>query len=346
MHPVLLTEVPFMFGGKEMKMTFKWLAVSLAAGTLCMAPQSWAETPIKLVLAHAVAPENPRAIAALKFADLVKEKSKGRITVQVAGASQLGDDLTMLSALRTGTLDMSINSQGPISSVLPELSALGLPYLFSSQPKAWELLDGPVGQELGKKLESKNLILLAWMDNGIRQITNNKRPITQPDDLKGIKLRTPPDPSTVDMFQAMGASTQQINFSELYLALQQGVVDGQENPLANIHAGKLHEVQKYISVTNHKYEATPFVMSGITWGRLSTDDRTLIKAAAQEATVLQRNLMASADEKLMAEYKKNPALQINFPDQALFKAATQKVWDNWEKKPFGDFVKKLRAASK
>ena len=329
-----------------MKISFKWLAATFAVGSLWIAPSVLAETPIKLVLAHAVAPENPRAIAALKFADLVKEKSNGRITVQVAGASQLGDDLTMLSALRTGTLDMSINSQGPISSVLPELSALGLPYLFSSQAKAWELLDGPVGQELGKKLEPKNLILLAWMDNGIRQVSNNKRPITQPDDLKGIKLRTPADPATVDMFQAMGASTQQINFSELYMALQQGVVDGQENPLANIHAGKLHEVQKFISITNHKYEATPFVMSGITWGRLSSDDRALIKAAAQESTVLQRNLMAAADERLIVEYKKNPALQINYPDQALFKAATQKVWDSWEKKPFGDFVKNLRAASK
>jgi len=328
-----------------MKTPFQWLAFTLAASILSIAP-AFAQAPIKLVLAHATAPENPRSIAALKFADLVKEKSSGRIAVQVAGAAQLGDDLTMLSALRTGTLDMSINSQGPIASVLPELSALGLPYLFSSQAKAWELLDGPVGQELGKKLEPKNLILLAWMDNGIRQITNNKRPITKPDDLKGIKLRTPADPSTVDMFQAMGASTQQINFSELYIALQQGVVDGQENPLANIHAGKLHEVQKFISITNHKYEATPFVMSGITWARLSPADRALIKDAAKEATTLQRNLMAAADEKLLAEYKKLPSIQVNIADQDPFKAATQVVWDNWEKKPFGDFVKMLRAASK
>ena len=329
-----------------MKTRFKWLAITLATGALCAAQAVMAQTPIKLTLAHAVAPTNPRAIAALKFADLVKDKSSGRITIQVAGAAMLGDDLTMLSALRTGTLDMSMNSQGPVSTVLPELSALGLPYVFSTQQKAWELLDGPIGDELAKKLEPKNLILLSWMDNGIRQITNNKRPITKPDDLKGIKLRTPPDPSTVDMFQAMGASTQQINFSELYIAIQTGVVDGQENPLANIHAGKLHEVQKFISITNHKYESTPFIMSSITWGKLSADDRKLIKEAAKEATKLQRDLMAEADVKLMAEYKAMPSLQINFPDQAAFKAATLKVWDAWEQKPFGDFVKKLRAASK
>lgn len=329
-----------------MKTRLKWLAVTLAAGALCAAQAALAQTPIKLTLAHAVAPTNPRAIAALKFADLVKEKSGGRVTIQVAGGAQLGDDLTMLSALRTGTLDMSMNSQGPVSSVLPELSALGLPYVFSSQQKAWELLDGPIGDDLARKLEPKNLVLLSWMDNGIRQISNNKRPITTPDDLKGIKLRTPPDPSTVDMFQAMGASTQQINFSELYIALQTGVVDGQENPLANIHAGKLHEVQKFFSITNHKYESTPFIMSKITWSRLAEADQKLIKEAAKEATTLQRNLMAEADEKLMVEYKKLSSVQINFPDQTPFKAATQKVWDAWEQKPFGDFVKKLRAASK
>ena len=329
-----------------MKTPFKWLAATLAASTFCVASPVFAQAPLKLTLAHAVAPTNPRAMAAQKFAELVGQKSGGRITIQVAGAAQLGDDLTMLSALRTGTLDMSMNSQGPVSSVLPELSALGLPYIFSSQQKAWELLDGPIGDELAKKLEPKNLILLSWMDNGIRQITNNKRPITTPDDLKGIKIRTPPDPSTVDAFQAMGASTQQINFSELYIALQTGVVDGQENPLANIHAGKLHEVQKFFSITNHKYESTPFIMSKITWGKLSDADKTLIREAAKEATKYQRDLMAEADDKLMAEYKKMPSVQINFPDQGPFKAATQKVWDAWEQKPFGDFVKKLRAASK
>lgn len=190
-----------------MKTRFNRLAVTLAAGTLCAAQSTLAQSPVKLTLAHAVAPTNPRAMAAQKFAELVSQKSGGRVTIQVAGAAQLGDDLTMLSALRTGTLDMSMNSQGPVSSVLPELSALGLPYIFSTQQKAWELLDGPIGDELAKKLEPKNLILLSWMDNGIRQITNNKRPITTPDDLKGIKIRTPPDPPTVDAFQAMGAST-------------------------------------------------------------------------------------------------------------------------------------------
>ena len=321
--------------------------VLAAASMIAVAPFAHAQTPMKLTLGHNAGPGNPKSEAAIKFAEIVKAKSNGRINVQIGAAAQLGDDLTNISGLRTGTLDMSINSQGPVSSVLPELAALGLPFLFGSLQDAWKVLDGPVGQDLAKRLESKNLILLGWMDNGIRQTTNNKRAINVPDDLKGMKLRTPADPATVDLFQAMGAITQQINFSELYIALQQGVVDGQENPLANIYSSKLYEVQKYLSFTNHKYECMPFIMSSITWARLSAADRTLIKDAAVEATAYERKLMAESDQKLLGEFKKMPSMQINTPPSlAPFKAATEKVWDDWQKKPFGDFVKTLRAARK
>jgi TRAP-type transport system periplasmic protein len=329
-----------------MKSPIRRSMLALAAGLLAM-PLAFAQAPMKLTLGHNAGPGNPKSEAAIKFSEIVKAKSNGRINVQVAPAAQLGDDLTNISGLRTGTLDMSINSQGPVSSVLPELAALGLPFLFPTLQDAWKVLDGPVGQDLAKRLESKSLILLGWMDNGIRQTTNNKRAINVPDDLKGLKLRTPADPATVDLFQAMGATTQQINFSELYIALQQGVVDGQENPLANIYSSKLYEVQKYLSFTNHKYECMPFIMSSITWGRLSPADRTLIKEAAVEATAYERKLMAESDQKLLVEYKKMPSVQINTPPSlAPFKAATEKVWDDWEKKPFGDFVKTLRATRK
>ncbi|WP_298212959.1 TRAP transporter substrate-binding protein [Acidovorax sp.] len=316
---------------------------ALLAALACASAATFAQAPIKLTLGHNAAPGNPKALGAIYFAEQMAARSSGRITVQVAGAAQLGDDQTMLTAMRTGTLDMSVNSQGPVSAVVPEAAALGLPFLFSSLPQAWKLLDGPIGKELAHKFEAKNLVVLAWWDNGIRQTTNNKRPVTKPDDLKGMKIRTPADPATVDLFEAMGASTQQINFSELYVAIQQGVVDGQENPLANIHSSKLYEVQKYLSLTRHKYESMPFLMSGISWKKLSEADRKLVSDVAAEAATYERKLMLESDEKLIGEFRKMPTVTVNEPDLAPFKAATAKVWDKWEAAPVGDFVKKLRA---
>ena len=172
------------------------------------------------------------------FAERVKAKTNGRIEIQVAHSAQLGDDAAMITALRSGTLDMSANSQGAIANVVPEYAAIGLPFLFSDVQKAWQLLDGPVGEELTKRTAAKGMVVLGYWDNGIRHITNSKRAIKAPADLKGLKIRTPPDTMTVDIMQALGADTQQIKFAELYVALQQGVVDGQENPLANIAVGQ------------------------------------------------------------------------------------------------------------
>lgn len=324
--------------------TFKIVRrTALVAVLACLSSAAFSQATMKLTLGHNAAPGNPKALGATFFAEQMSKRSNGRITVQVAGAAQLGDDQTMLTAMRTGTMDMSVNSQGPVSAVVPETAALGMPFLFSTLPQAWKVLDGPIGKELAKKFEAKNLVVLAWWDNGIRQTTNNKRPINKPEDLKGMKIRTPADPATVDLFQAMGASTQQINFSELYVAIQQGVVDGQENPLANIHSSKLYEVQKYLSLTQHKYESMPFLMSGITWKKLSEADRKLVTDVAAEAATYERKLMQESDDKLIGEFRKMPNVTVNEPDLAPFKAATAKVWDKWEALPVGDFVKKLRA---
>ena len=143
--------------------------------------------------------------------------------------------------------------------------------------------------------------MLGYWDNGIRHVSNSKRPVLTPADMKGLKIRTPPDAVTIDIMTALGAETQQIKFAELYVALQQGVVDGQENPLANVDASKLYEVQKFISLTGHKFEMTPLLMSKRTWDRLSEADRKIIMEAANEATAVQRKLSKDADEKLVGE---------------------------------------------
>jgi tripartite ATP-independent transporter DctP family solute receptor len=326
--------------------TMRRRTVLLAAtGLLAMPAIARGQGQLRLTLGHNAAAGNPRSVAAEQMSRQLREKSNGRIELRIAGAAQLGDDLAMLTSLRTGALDMSVNSQGPSSTLVPEIAALGLPFLFATNQAAYRVVDGAVGEELGKKLQAIGLISLGWWDNGIRHITNSRRPINQPADLRGLKIRTPADPATIDTFQALGAATQQINFSELYVALQQGVVDGQENPLANIHSSKLHEVNRFISLTGHKWECSPFIASRIAWGRLSEADRRLLTEAAKEATDHNRRLMLESDEKLLVEYRANPNVAVNQADAGAFRTATAVVLDRWETRPYGAFVKQLRTAA-
>jgi len=298
----------------------------------------------KLTLGHGAAPGNPRHEAAVKFAEIVKTKTSGRIEVQVAHSAQLGDDAAMVTALRTGALDMSANSQGAVANAVPEYGAFGMPFLFATPAQAFKVLDGPIGKELADKSGDKGMVVLGYWDNGIRHMTNSKHPIAKVEDMKGLKMRTPPDAVLVDIMQSLGAEAQQIKFAELYVALQQGVVDGQENPLANFHASKLYEVQKHLALTSHQFQMTPFLISKRTWDRLSTADRKIVTEAAAEATVLQRRLSQEADDKLLADLK-SKGVQVTSVDKAAFQRATAKVVEKWEAGPVGPFVKKVVAAA-
>lgn len=298
-----------------------------------------------LTLGHSAAAGNPRWVAADKFGELIKERTNGRLAVRVAGAEQLGNEPSLLTSLRTGAVDMTVNSQGSTSALLPELASLGLPFLFKDSAAAFKVLDGALFGELEQRFAKVNMVPLGWWDNGIRNVTNSKRAINTPADLKGLKIRTPPDPMTIDIFQTLGAGTEQISFGELYIALQQGVVDGQENPLVNIHSSKLFEVNPFISLTAHKWESCPFLISQITWARLSAADKDVFKATAKEAGDLQRKLFLEAEQKVLADFKANPKVKINDADQAAFRTACAKVYDTWKAKPFGDFVNKLVAAA-
>ncbi len=321
--------------------TFVRTLLATTAGLACAAGAH--AQAVKLTLGHGAAIGNPRHEAAVKFAEVAKAKSGGRIEVQVAPAAQLGDDAAMVTALRTGALDMSANSQGAVANAVPEYAAYGMPFLFSSPAAAFKVLDGPLGKELADKSAEKGLVLLGTWDNGIRQMTNSKRPISKVEDMKGLKMRVPPDATLVDIMKSLGAESQQIKFAELYVALQQGVVDGQENPLVNIHASKLYEVQKHLAMTNHQFQMTPFLMSKRSWDKLSDADKKAVQEAAAEATALQRKLSAEADEKLLADLK-SKGVQVTTPDKAAFAKATADVTAKWESGPIGPYVKKVVAA--
>jgi tripartite ATP-independent transporter DctP family solute receptor len=318
------------------------LAACALAAALPLAAQAQS---VKLTLGHGAAPDNPRHIAAVKFAEVAKAKSGGRIEVQVAPSAQMGDDAAMVTALRTGALDMSANSQGAVANAVPEYAAFGMPFMFNSPAQAFKLLDGPLGKELAEKSAEKGMVVLGYWDNGIRHMTNSKRPITKVEDMKGLKMRTPPDAVLVDIMRSLGAEAQQIRFAELYIALQQGVVDGQENPLVNIHASKLYEVQKHLALTSHMFQMTPFLISKRTWDRLSDADRKAVQEAAAEATALQRKLSADADAKLLDELKAK-GVQVTTVDTAAFAKATASVDDKWLATGIGPYLRKVIAAAR
>jgi tripartite ATP-independent transporter DctP family solute receptor len=258
------------------------------------------------------------------------------VQIVVGESAQFGDDVEALTNMRLGTVAFSANSQGSTSGVVPEFGVLGLPFLFEELPQAWAVLDGPVGDELAEAAEAKGLVLLALWDNGIRHVSNNVRPIETPEDLAGNKLRTPPDPMTVDIFEALGASPTPLPFSELYIALQQGVVDGQENPLMNIYSSKLYEVQEYISLTAHKYEATPLFASKVVFDGFSPEDQAAIREAAAEAGQLNRQMSQDANAKLRGEMEA-AGVAFNEVDAAPFIEATKPVYEEWRAE-FPDLV--------
>ncbi|AWI74278.1 C4-dicarboxylate ABC transporter [Parazoarcus communis] len=309
--------------------------IALAATLAMTSSAAWSQTVLRL--SHNAAPGNPKAEASLKFAELVAQKTGGRVKVEVGGSAQFGDDAESLTNMRLGTMAFSANSQGTTSNIVPEFGLLGLPFLFRDLEHAYKVVDGPVGEKLGEYADKKGLVLLALWDNGIRQVSNNVRPITKPDDLAGVKLRTPPDPMTLSIFKSLGANPAPLAFSELYIALQQGVFDGQENPLMNIYSSKLFEVQKYISLTGHKYEATPLLASKMIFGTLSKDDQKAVREAAVEAGTLNRNMSLAADADLRKKLA-DAGVQLNTVDQAPFVAQTKPVYDEWAAK-FPDMVK-------
>ncbi|MEM7046126.1 MAG: TRAP transporter substrate-binding protein [Pseudomonadota bacterium] len=316
----------------------KFIFVCLALSAMSMT--TWAE---EIIIGTNGKPGNPRVTAAEMFGHILEQRSRGAHTVQVAHSATLGDDRQMLKSVRLGTMHITVNSDGPVAEIVPELSAFGLPYLFDNLPAAWEVLDGPIGDSLAAKLDDEGYVVLAWWDNGIRKITHVSKPIRNPTDIAGMKIRTPQSQVTIDAFQALGANPAPLAFSELPAALQSGVFEGQENPLANIYSSRLHELTPYIAKSNHKYEMTPVLASKVWWETLSSQDQQMIREAMHAATWYNRGYFLINDVQLEETLRAEGA-QFNDVDTAAFKEATAGVYDKWREE-IGDIVTDVQAAA-
>jgi tripartite ATP-independent transporter DctP family solute receptor len=285
-----------------------------------------AQQKITLKFGHEDPADQRRDKAAHLLADLASRYSDGRIEIKVFPGGQLGNYSTMVQGMQIGTHDMTVTLALAIN-IAPGLAVFDMPYLFKDRKHFERIVRAPIGEKLLRTPESKGVVGLAYWENGYRHVTNNIRPIKTPEDLKGIKLRTPPSPSRVAMFRQFGANPAPLPFTELYSALQQGVFDGQENPATNIRESKLYEVQKYLSLTSHVYDPQILLISKGRWDALPPWAQAALRKAGEEVGEHMRAEGARLDEQDLAFLSQH--MKVNEVDFQAFQRASQPLYDKF-----------------
>jgi tripartite ATP-independent transporter DctP family solute receptor len=312
-------------------MSVSKILLSLAAAVLFTAGTASAQTEIKF--GHVGAPGSLFAQSAELFAQRANAKLGSKAKVVVFGSSQLGGDSELLKKLKLGTADLALPST-VMTSVAPEFGVFEMPYLVQDRGHAARIADKVIRPVLGPIAEKAGYHILAVWENGYRHITNNKRPIVKPADLEGVKLRVPGGVWRVKMFKAYGANPSPMELKEVFVALQTGVMDGQENPLTQIYSQKFQEVQKYLSMTGHVY--TPaYLTAGASWSRLPADVQKILADTAKEVEPDILKLAAKLDDELVDKMKKS-GIAVNEADKAAFVAASKSVYEEFAKQvPLG-----------
>jgi tripartite ATP-independent transporter DctP family solute receptor len=325
------------------------LATALFAGLLTTAAAQAADINSHTIkVGIGLSKDHPQGQSAARFGELVSEKSGGKIKVRLYADGSLGNDVTMISSLKGGTLEMTVPDTSTLvgNAGLENFGLINLPFLFNSNEEADALLDGPFGQKLLAKLPETGLVGLGFWENGFRQVTNGRRPIAKAADIAGLKLRVIQNPLFIDTFSALGASAQPMPFTEVYTALEQKVVDGQENPLATILASKFYEVQEPAVISNHIYSVWALLMGKKFWDRLTPDEQALITEAANEAKAFERATIRAFDAKALEELKAKgtEVTTLSEAETAALREKTRPVWDKFTKQFGEDSAKEMLAA--
>ena len=304
------------------------LAVLAASSTIACA-QGIQERTIKL--GYLVPPDHPYAQGAHKFVELVAAKSGGKLKVKEFPSSSLGPEQQQQGALQGGVQEMLMTGTVSLAPILKETGLLDLLYTIDRPEQADALMDGPFGKALWAKLPEKGMVAIGNFEGGFRTVTNSKRPIMTAEDLKGLKIRVPPNPVYVEAFKAMGANAVGLSFAELYPALETKAVDGQENPLPQNLSSKFYEVQKYASMTNHAYTLVVALVSKKFWDKLSPQEQEILRTAGAEASVYQRKLARDGEKKARAELEAKGMKINDLPaaELAKLRAAVQPVNDRF-----------------
>ncbi|MFP7672260.1 TRAP transporter substrate-binding protein [Marivita sp. S0852] len=296
-----------------------------------------------IVVGHSLSPTSHYGIGAQAFIDTLNELSDGAFTGDQAPAGQLGGERDMIEGLQIGSMDVVITSTGPLGNFVPEVYALDLPFLFRDYDHARTTLDGEIGQELLAKIDENQLVGLAWTENGFRHVTNSQRPVRTPEDLDGLKLRTMENRVHMEAFSEMGASPTPMAFPELFTALQQGVVDGQENPVTVITASKFWEVQGHVSLTGHVYSPAVVLASPILLDGLTEEQRGWFYEAAKASAAATRAEVNRLEDAGVALLRENGMEVITDIDKAPFAELAEPAYAVYTDQYGSDMVDRIKA---
>src|SRR5512136_1955993 len=281
---------------------------------------------IQMKFAHYAEETHPGHLAAKQFAAKVEERTKGQVKIAIYPANVLGSPPAQAEQVRLGAIDMSLPTQGALDKYVKAFSVVMLPFVYDNYDHVHRTLDGPSMNWFSPLAEKEGFVVLSNWEWGFRNLTNSKRPVNKPEDVKGLKIRTPPELPTQAAMEALGAVVATISFSELQMALKQGVVDGQENPIAVIYANKLYETQKYLTMTGHNYNTMVHVISKKVWDKLTPDQKIIVKEESKKAGDWMRKTVRNEEADQIKELQKF-GMQVTYPDKAKFKALMKPAYE-------------------
>jgi len=279
----------------------RWLLAAVASCAAIAAMPAAAQTTLKMNIS--IAQNSHYGVAIDAFAREIDKRTGGRYRIQNFYSGALGAERESIEALQLGTLDLTMTSTGPVPNFVPDIAILDIPFLFRDYAQARAVLDGPIGQDMLQKFDAKGIHGLAWGENGFRNMTNSKHPVVVPEDLKGLKMRTMENPVHIQAYRAFGIIPTPMAFTEVFTALQQGTVYGQENPLSVITSAKLDQVQKYLTLTGHVYSPALILMSKAQWDKLSAADKQIFNEAAKVAVKANRDRIDDDEKKAVADLR-------------------------------------------
>jgi tripartite ATP-independent transporter DctP family solute receptor len=303
------------------------LAVGCSANDDSSASEGSTGNGITLSFAHELPNDHPWGMGAEKFKEVVEGRTDGEIKIEIHGNGSLaGTGAEVQEGVQIGTIDIGISST-PLAQINPYVQIFNLPYIFSDRENAWEVLDGPIGSQVGEYVEEHNIKHLSYWEDGFRQVTNSQRPITTPEDFDGLTIRVPESEIRIETFKALGASPLSMSFSEVFTGLQQGAIDGQENPLSVVESSSFYDVQEYLSITNHVYTPAGLLINKDKWDSLTEEQQEVILEAAEAGRDVNRELNKENDESLITSLEEY-GMEVNeIEDLSSFQGATKGVWD-------------------